>query len=267
MKLKNAAIIGLSIVCMGFSVLAEQGLPLRKFRESGDSLDISIQQELDRAVDLGVVWIKTKQSSDGSWGVSNKLETTALCTLALASQGDLTLSNILHAALQYLEESSKEQNPSNFPAIAWRAAALRVTGATGCATEQSCALFENSETPPLFIDAILRRELLLGLGLREQEEVLQAESQEHYNYLARQLDAETACDLLQMWLNARVINRVGKGQILNPQGQKVDWRRISTRKIISTQKIDLSGGGFWEGSDETQILQNTALAILISKEL
>lgn len=266
MNFKNTVICGLLMVYTCFSAMAEQGLALRKFRETGDSLDLSIQQELNRAVDLGVRWIKTKQSKDGSWGVSNKVETTALCALGLASQNDLTLTNTLPAALQYLKNSSQERASTNFPAVAWTAAVLLVTDTAGCAAETTCNQIKDFQAPLSCINSTLRREMILGLRPLDQEEVLMAASQEHYDSLAHQLDAKSTV-MLQMWLDARVINRVGKGQLLNTQGQRVDWRRIFAREIISTQKIDPLAGGYWLGVDDSQILQNTALAILISKEL
>lgn len=266
MNFKINTILRLLLVFTGLAGIAQQSLPLRKFREPGDSLDISIQQELDRAVDLGIGWIKTKQSLEGSWGVCSKLETTALCALALASQNDLTLSDTLQAAVQYIKRIPEDQSPTNFSAVAWSAAALRVTATTGCIAEQNCARLEKPEVPLSALDTILRREMLLGLCLLEPDEALLTASKEHYSSLARQLDTEGSA-MLQMWLDARVINRVGEGQLLNTQGQRVDWRRIFARKIISTQKIDVIGGGFWPGVNDSMTLQNTALAILISKEL
>ncbi|MFA7172054.1 MAG: hypothetical protein WC340_01360 [Kiritimatiellia bacterium] len=266
MNLKTTIIHGLLSIGICFSAFAEKGLPLRKFRESGDSLDISIQQELDRAVDLGVNWIKTQQNTDGSWGGFSKLETTALCALAFASQNNLKLTNTLHAALQYIEERSSVQPLTNFSAVVWSAAALRVTGTTGCAAERNCAWLKEPKLALSPVDVILQRELLLGLALLEPEDTVLAASQEYYKSLAHQLTAGNT-SMLQMWLDARVINRVGRGQLVKAQGQRVDWRRIFARKIISTQKIDPLGGGFWNGINDSQVLQNTALAILISKEL
>ncbi|MDD2600400.1 MAG: hypothetical protein PHO37_14455 [Kiritimatiellae bacterium] len=266
MNLKNTIIHALLSIGICFSAAAEKGIPLRKFRESGDSLDISIQQEVERVVDLGVGWIKARQSADGGWGVSNQLETAALCTLALASQNNPDLTNTLQAALQYIEARFHEQSLTNFTAVAWSAAALRVTGTAGRAAELSSAWLKNPRTPLSTVESALQCELLLGLALLEAEETTLAASQERYNALAHQLNVEGAT-LLRMWLDARVINRAGQGQLLKIHGQRVDWRGTFARKIISTQKIDPSGGGFWSGLNSSQTLQNTALAILISKEL
>lgn len=265
MNLKIIIIHGFLSIGICLSAAAGKGLPLRKFREPGDSLDISIQQEVDRAVDLGIGWIQAQQNIDGSWGWSNKLETTAICALALASQSNLELTNTLHAALHYIVSRSGEQRFEDFSAIAWSAAALRITGTTGCATEQSCAWLKNPKAPLLPVDASLQRELVLGLDLLEPDEAELAASQVHYSLLAQELNAENI-GMLQMWLDARVINRVGKGQLIN-HGQRVDWRRVFARKIISTQKIEPLGGGFWSGASNSKVLQNTALAILILKEL
>jgi hypothetical protein len=49
MNLKFIFIHTTIYILLTLSALSDQGISLHKFREAGDSLDISIQQELDRS--------------------------------------------------------------------------------------------------------------------------------------------------------------------------------------------------------------------------
>ena len=106
----------------------------------------------------------------------------------------------------------------------------------------------------------------MGFNLQEPDQTSRDNSKNHLVKLSYKLNVDRT-QMLPMWLNARVINREGNGTLINNAGQRVDWRRIYAQKIISSQKIDPQGGGFWQRQNSVPCLYKTALAILISKEL
>ncbi len=256
----------LTYLCLGCTGWSEQSLPLHHIRAAGDALDISIQQELDRASALGVQWIRERQNPDGSWGLSNAVETTALCVVALASRNDPALSAHIRSALQSLRTRTLQNTETNFSAIAWTALAMLVAEPPGCTAESCLRRLRNPETTLTTAEAALRDEIILGSATPEGGELSRQPSRTRYAAAALMLNCDAA-RMLPMWLDARVINREGQGQLVTAQGERVDWRRIFARKIISTQKIDPQGGGFWQGPTPSQTVINTALALLISKEL
>jgi len=248
------------------TVLSGEGIPVHKLREAGDSLDISIMQELNRSADIGVQWIIARQNSNGSWGLTNQIETTAICILALASQNDQASAVHSQSAIQFLQQNFSKNNLTNFSAIAWTTAAFIVTGAQECPAGLNSCKIKNPDTPLSATELTLRREIILGLNLSDADESSLKTSQERYTDLTMQFNSAQK-EMFPMWLDARVINREGNGQLITSQGQRIDWRRIFAQRIISSQKTDPQGGGFWLDLKSKPSLRNTALAILISKEL
>ena len=266
MNSKFIIITLLPYIYLTFSAFADSDISLHKIRESGDSLDISIQQELNRASGLGIQWINGRQNIDGSWGESNKLVTTAICALALVSTGDKSLTPQVESGMQWITAHSSQCTLTNFSIIAWTTAAYLVTGTPGCTIELHYSKIKTQDDRLTSTESAIRREIILGLRLMEPNESLRKNAAAHYQKTSHKLNTDTQ-QMLQMWLDARVINRSGGGQLIDNQGRRVDWRRIFAQKIISSQLIDPQTGGFWQGVNPSQNIQNTALAILISKEL
>jgi len=252
-----------------FAVEAD-GIRLYKIREAGDALDLSIRQELNRSTSIGVQWLKANRNSDNSWGDSNKLSTTAICTLALASVDSESLPPQAAAGRDWIIKKSSANTPTNFYDIIWSTTALLVTGsgigATGITAELSFDKLCQPDAEFNAIESALRREIIIGLNLKKPDASFNRESENHYQALTEKIIPDEQ-QMLRMWLDARVINRIGSGNLINAQGESVAWRRILAKKIISSQSIDPKGGGFWRGQNRQQTIQNTATAILISKEL
>jgi len=257
------------VIISPFAVEAD-GIQLHKIREASDSLDLSIQQELTRSTSIGVQWLTANRNSDNSWGDSNKLSTTAICTLALASIDSESLPPQAAAGRDWIIKKSSANTPTNFYDIVWSTTALLVTGSNRGATkitiQQSFDKLCQPDAELNAIESALRREIITGLNLKDPDESFIRASKKHYQMLTEKIIPDEQ-QMLQMWLDARVINRIGSGNLINAQGKSMAWRRIMAKKIISSQSIDPKGGGFWRGQNRQQTIQNTATAILISKEL
>ena len=266
MNSKFIIITLLTYIYLTFSAFTDSSIPLHKIRESGDSLDISIQQELNRATELGIQWLKVHQNKDGSWNESNKLVTTAICTMALFSTSDKSLTPQIESGMQWITSNSCQCSVTNFSIIAWTTAASIITRTPGCTVKLHSNKIKNPDNQLTAVESAVRREILLGLRLMEPNKSLRKDATIHYKKLSHKLNTNTQ-QMLQMWLDARVINREGGGQLINNQGQRVDWRHIFAQKIISSQIIDHQGGGLWQSVNYSENIQNTALAILILKEL
>jgi hypothetical protein len=165
--------------------------------------------------------------------------------------------------MQWISDHYPENTLTNFQDIIWTTVAFTVTGIPRHTVEQHYRKSKNHLTES---ESILRSEIALSLKLNEPDSSDYTELKKYYVKLTNKLHIDPQ-QMLQMWLDARVINRSGKGQLNDKQGEIVDWRRMFAEKIISSQIIDAQKGGLWRGINSSQNIQNTALAILISKEL
>ena len=237
----------------------EESLALLKFHEPGDRLDISIRQELERSVGLGVQWLVRQQASDGAFGKGDDRGKTALVILAFTDTPVESGSNALHRALTRLKRHGAAQSVTNTEAAAWSYAALALHGSP----EQELASRRTALRSAAADNAVasdirdLCREILVSLG-QEPDPSWKGQAIP---------EAGTETPLLRMWLNARIINREMGGQCISRDGRRMDWRRQYARRLISTQKVDPGGGGFWPDRSGGTSIANTALAILIAKEL
>jgi len=241
------------------TINADNGaLFLRKFREPGDQLDISIQQELERAVYLGCQWLEqqlTAQSFD-----QNSPDPTGVA-LTLSALYSHTEKESTAPALQWLQDNYQSQSATNVFVAAWGLVALSLHHA------------ENIDDATAI--ANLKRHLN-QLDTNEDAKALCRELLNTFNTGVNDYSPPTPLtqlarnnvdqlSLLQMWLVARHINREG-GILSVENNRRIDWKTSFARRIISTQKISPKGGGFWEFEPRGTAICNTALAILICKE-
>lgn len=246
------------IVLPLLAVLAEESITLHKFREPGDSLDISIRQELNRSTSIAVEWLRNKQSDEGYFGSKSSVDCTALCIIALRSVDNQPYSNQVAKAVEWLKRNCGPAAATNMQTTAWCYAAFITSPLPFADTEFTEAartrLLSAIHKKDPYIDLYV--ELLNSTTLSSI-----SPSEKRLESLKDAFNSEIHPPL-EMWINARIINRWTAGRIINPEGNRIDWRRIYARKLISSQRIDPEGGGYWPGPTRDKSIYNTALAIL-----
>ena len=251
------------ITIFALTAFTQDTLSVKKFREPGDTLDISISQELDHAIYNSITWLKNRQNPDGSFGKNSKLKNTALTIIALASDSDRNYTENISKASEWLTKELNSNPTTNICTAAWCCAALTIQQGNGdnppppCATPQFLAR-HYSEAKDL--EAHLCTEILRSINYSDDRLKLKEREVDEKNYFQSRISFH------EMWLSARNINRSG-GQIYSKTGERVNWRVKYAEKLIGCQKVDPKGGGFWPGTTPAETLCNTALAIIISKEI
>ena len=245
------------------TALTQENLPVKKLREPGDSLDISIRQELEHAAHNGTLWIKRQQKKDNCFGDTETQRCTALAILALSGDESIENTAIISNAVNWLALNLRKQETTNITTAAWSCAALTVGQSINRDKWPQCATSTflrrnydetNEDT------ALLCSEILLSTDPAADKLNLKIKQVNEANI------NHSKISLLKMWLNSRSINSRG-GQLLTKKGNRIDWRGIYAEKLIGRQKIDPKGGGYWAGKTSAETICNTALSILISKEL
>ena len=70
----------------------------------------------------------------------------------------------------------------------------------------------------------------------------------------------------EMWRIARLINARPDGQLVLGQ-TPLDWRRDLAQILITAQRSDPKGGGYWDAPTEDRRIEETAFALLTLLEL
>lgn len=249
-------------------------------RTSG-RVSVSLQNEVNAAMDRGREWLLARQNADGSWGTNAAPRTHATSLASLALLHDATADQRA-AALRGCRWLSRTAVPETSDVLAshaaWRALALRVAAPLDpslpvvALTAASVGATNRAIVP---MHAMLLRELGLSpthagapyvMPPRDLEsECLLAmpppggmpASAAPTNLLARLADhwpvLMTSCRKSAMqgrtrdaWVFARYINRAGGGTLADAQGNVVDWRNELAQELVSAQSIDPHGrGGCW----------------------
>lgn len=244
------------------AALTQEAFSIKRIREPGDSLDISITQEMDHASYNGLKWLKQKQKRDGSFAEKDKLKCTALALLAFASDGIDKNSRIISNATQWLICELKNNDTTNINAAAWSRAALRIGRATNknrLPPHATLAFLKREQAATSGKTTPLCNELILSTDPDANKLNLKTKHVDEKNYYHDEITLEA------IWLNSRSINRRG-GILLNNKGNRINWRGVYAAKIIGAQKIDSRGGGYWKGNTEAEAICNTALSLMIFKE-
>ncbi|MFO7937117.1 MAG: hypothetical protein R6V06_05875 [Kiritimatiellia bacterium] len=259
MKTTVISIISL-FFAMSHVAAARQDLTVLKFREPGDRLDQSIINELEHTEDIGADWLKKKQNSNGSFGEKNPAECTPVVMLALSHKG---AGNVVFHALKWLTDNSSGNYDTTIHSAAWQYAAVAVADTGG---RYKALLRKNREC------LIRRKKNLEGISLSLVNEILLSVSPPCNTADSAVIKTDDTdfsdkyLSYLKMWLKARSINRAGR-QVSDRNGNPIDWRRIYAHRLISSQKIGSDGGGSWPGKNSDDTIMNTAMALLIIKEL
>lgn len=238
-------------------------------RQPGASLDTSLRNELDHAVDLAAAWLAGHQNTDGSWGSeTDRVSRTSIALLALTARTNLYSDACARAAVWVDAHPPADTDTSD--TYAWRMIALLSAAANTPGrldlTQRLIreALPHEPTTNDLFFSQLLWSDALALAGQRVRplpapiaERVLQS-------HAADWPPRNTTPDSL--WLPAHLINRMRKG-VLERNGTQLDWRRDIAQSLINSQRRDPAGGGYWSPSECDARIHATAFGILTLLEL
>lgn len=249
-------------------------------------VSLSLQNEINAAVDRGRDWLISQQNADGSFGTNsgNRIENTSVATLALLHNAT---SNELAAAIKAGNWLAKN-TCSVLEVESWRKLALLtawVTAVTGKPANSN--LVSNAETwrkqmlqvlphlpqssigPDPLCDLLLN---IMGHSSAPTNSVPDNLLFECLKTATHMPVTPTATNVLirlasswpislnetnrqyswsfQDWIFARFINRAGGGTLADAQGKIVDWRNDLAQKIVDSQTSANGGkGGFWQDAE------------------
>lgn len=252
-------------------------------RTSGP-VSVSLQNEINAAVDRGRAWLVACQKADGSWGSDTScVPLTALAALALAHNASPEEKRALDKAGQWLiAPEATNAACGNIEGLIWRELALQAVmfphPPRTAAFFQDLRIYAATNVLSPFARMLIREAVPRQIGLLAVPAVTNATNTTHLiesclrdmppGILAtpspalRSLLALLAADwttgqdlphinqlavMRQYWVLALFINRAGCGSLADEQGRIVDWRNDLARKLVASQAIDASkqGHGFW----------------------
>jgi len=236
-------------------------------RHAGAPLDTSIQNEADRAVGQAVLWLCAQQHPDGSWGASNRVQTTSMAVCALkASRRSAAREPAIRATLWL--GGTVTNRIESLDTHAWRFLALFL------------ALPETSERTALLLRLKASAQFAFAGATGHQQRFWQetvaaaglgatpAPACGASNRLARVAADWPSCltNNAGAWHLARLINRDGRGQLIDGN-TPLDWRTDLARQVIDTQRRDTLNGCYWNAQGQDGKITETALGILSLLEL
>ena len=251
-------------------------------RTSGP-VSVSLQNEINAAVDRGRAWLLASQNTDGSWGgatnAAGLAEATALAALALLHDATAEQRAAALRGCQWL--ASKSSPKIQAVPAAWRALALRVALPLDASISNAVSAAVAAAAAPGQATAPMRLMLLQELGTNSCGPISWAMATDDLagmclcamppptgsvippagtNSLLQQVAARwpRLADSFRnghvglrrtgaMWVIARYINRAGGGTLADAQGNVLDWRNTLALELVSSQTIAPAGrGGFWK---------------------
>ena len=251
--------------CGTFGLRAE--IAAAPVRQAGASLDTSLRNEADQAVRQAALWLAARQQSDGSWGESNRVRLTAIVLSALNVSSQPAYSETCARAALWLDGAATNRM-DDLGTHAWRLLALALAlPETPGRTPFLRRLAEQAPADGCGApvgDQTFWREALAAAGMAQPP----PPERDASNSLARAAAAwpPPLAGNQASWQLARLINRAGNGQLLRGN-EPLDWRADLAKTVISTQRRDAGGGGYWEAQNADLRLAETAFGILALKEL
>ncbi|MEI6211886.1 MAG: hypothetical protein WCR06_09715 [bacterium] len=253
-------------------------------RTSGP-VSVSLQNEINAAVDRGRGWLVASQNVDGSWGSDTScVPLTALAALSLAHNASPEEKRAIDKAGQWLLTPEVARAAcDNIEGLIWRELALQaitfphpprtaaffqglqILAATNFISPFSRMLIQEAVPSqigllpfPASTDATNATHIIEACLGSMPQGTLTAPSPALRRLLMRLAADWGAGDMpctsqlasmRQYWVLAHFINRAGSGSLADEQGRLVDWRNDLARKLVATQSIDArkQGNGFWRG--------------------
>ena len=244
-------------------------------RTSGP-IPVSLQNEVNAALDRGREWLLAQQNADGSWGTRSNSSTrlTALAALALLHEATAAQRAAALRGCQWLAQTPQPESPYAPAAnAAWRALALAVAAPLDATlatpTAASAGATNRIHTP---MHAMLLRELGFAftndpnarftmdlpteclVAMPPPAGTVSSAATNLLTQLASQWPAmltnfsraDRGGRMQYAWTFARFINRAGGGTLADAQGHITDWRNDVAQALVSTQTFDRHNhGGYW----------------------
>jgi len=251
-------------------------------RTSGP-IAISLQNEVNAAMDRGRQWLMASQKPDGSWSGTNQIAVAAVAVLALWNRATPEARRAASNAVTWLHADEGPDAPlrpgwRRQEPLAWREMALSVAGGHPETARRSEIRVLRPIRPG---GGALPLPRLLEECIRAMPPTGDTASPDVTNALARLAAAWTAegpaltanlSAARQIWLYARFINRAGGGSLAAADGRVLDWRNDLARRLVATQRIDAGrGGGYWQSDAvadwASRPVAETAFALLALDEL
>ena len=251
-------------------------------RTSGP-VSVSLQNEINAAVDRGRTWLIVTQNVDGSWGtVTNsgeRTETTALAALALLHDATVEQRAAALRGCRWLATNIPVPETPAVP-VAWRALALSVALPLDASLSNAVPAAVAAAAAPGQAIVPMRRMLLQELGTNLPCAMSWSMAADDLpsmcisamppptgnlipaatNTLLRRIAEQwpklmTSVSTNQpwarrstwsLWIFARYINRAGGGTLADANGSVVDWRNSLALELVSSQNIaPANRGGYW----------------------
>ena len=243
--------------------------------QPGSSLGASLRHEADNAKRLAADWLADRQRPDGSWGsAARNTELTPAAWLALKGMGNAVDAVARDRAVVWFADQPLDADTS-FDACVWRYLMM------------STALPDTPEREAQ-LDALIRTMLPLAPYGATYSRWLWEDltfptvptTMVPLSVFAKRQLALIAPDYPivtqnteTLWHFARLINRHAKGVWMRGT-EALDWRNDFARALISGQRKDPRGGGYWDSPalsadntpDDARI-RATAFALLALLEI
>ncbi|MEI8243906.1 MAG: hypothetical protein WCI17_11605 [bacterium] len=253
-------------------------------RTSGP-VSVSLQHEINAAVDRGRAWLMAMRNADGSWGSNAPVRLTAVAALALAHDASPDNRAAVSKAAGWLLSPAATNAlaaADNLEEAAWREIALQAgapadphrtagfpesflrhsttsgyalftpmlireaAGANACALLYPAAATSAPPATRILADCVRFMPCPGAAAPLPAATRTLARLASCWSGQGIPLDPAFGT-ARQHWALAHFINRAGGGTLADGQGRVVDWRHDLARTLVATQKIDpqQQGNGFW----------------------
>jgi len=255
-----------------FHVQCRAQLQATVIRQPGASLDLSIQNEVDHAVQLSAQWIVRQQQGDGAWGVGTRRHAlTAMGVIALHATQLSSVTPALQRGVEWLEKNVPATDEKQLSTLAWYLLAVSLTMPESAERSDIVSrVFTNGTTRvegASSVSVALWDEAVMAAKLGDEKEAIvpAASATNQLEKLAASWPV-VATNPETVWRLARLINRAADGRLVY-HGAVLDWRVDLARGLLGAFRKDPAGGGYWDAKTEEGRLQATFFGIFALREL
>lgn len=240
-------------------------------RQPGSSLDLSIQNEVDHAVQLSAQWIIKQQHDEGAWGTDrNRHLATAMGVVALHAAQLSSAAPALQRGIAWLEDNEPDADEKHLATLAWYLLALSLATPESAERDDIMnRIFTNGTARvegACSRDVTLWNEAVMAAKLGDDKVPLSADSAPNQLEKLASSWPVVATDPETVWRLARLINRAADGRLLY-HGAVLDWRVDLARGLLSVFRKDPVGGGYWDSKTEEGRLFATFFGVFALREL
>lgn len=264
------------IFCVVLSVFIQvqcwAQLQATAIRQPGSSLDMSIQNEVDHAVQLSAQWIIKQQHEEGAWGATdrNRHIATAMGVIALHAAQLSSAGPAIQRGIAWLEDNEPDADEKQLATLAWYLLALSLAVPESAERDDSMSRVLTNGIARVegacARDVTLWNEAVMAAKLGDDKMPLSAISTTNQLEKLASSWPVVATDPETVWRLARLINRAADGR-LQCNGAILDWRVDLARGLLGVFRKDPVGGGYWDSKTEEGRLFATFFGIFALREL